>query len=182
MGLTLASLINPDAAGNALLDAVVDLLQPLADDPESGWAMPARVGYVPGAITAYDGEQLTLNWMDLQIGEPEADQNRPINPAELVFFYVFSFTMLRKVATQSGQGRQGGVPGTDRLATDATTIATDGSLLMQALVAIHAAGTIQPVNIPFQYGPVSTIGPEGALSGVRCQVRFQAGVNINGGY
>ena len=182
MGLTIPSGINPQAAGDALMAAVLAELTPVAEDPSNGWSLPSRVGFVPGAMTAYDGDQLTLNWMDIQTGMPEADQNRPINPAELIFFYVFSFTFLRKVATQSGQGKQGGIPSTAQLARDAATTATDGPLLLGALVAIHAAGTIQPVNVPFQYGPISTVGPEGGLAGVRCQVRFQAGVNPDGGY
>ena len=165
------------AAGNALLAAVLAELE-----ATEGWTAPSRVGFVPGAVLAFDGDQLTVNWLSLGQSQPGVGQQTAVHPAQVLLFYAFDVTLLRKVKTVTGQGKQGGIPTPEALAVDADTIMDDGTALLDALLAIHAGYTLVPPNVPFKYGDVNSVGPEGGLSGVRVQVAFQAGMSPDGTY
>ena len=176
--MTVASPVNVLAAAEALLTTFVTTIDSIAEATSwvpDAWALPTRQAYVPGSNVAWDGEQLTLNFMGTRIGFPGREATQPLLPVNVTLFYDFELTMLRQVAALTGRGGQGGIPLAAKLSASAGDVEVDNVLMLAALVQMHAAGAIVPVGIPFLYGAVETVGPQGTLAGSHVQVSFQAG-------
>lgn len=149
-----------------------------------GVTLPARTGTVPGNFVAWDDEQFVVSWGSLTRGQPEATdapQARAQPPFLTILYYEFHLTLLRKVSHLSGTGK-GGIPSITKLGADFDKLAGDAEALLVALMTIHSKGLVVAPRIPFWYGPIEPIGPEGALGGVICPVAFQAGVGVDGTY
>jgi hypothetical protein len=177
---TVASVV-PDAAaaGEALLATVVAGLS--ARDV----AIPDRTGLVPGDAVPWDCDQLVVNFMGLSRGQPalvDQTQTGALLPSQTIVHYEFRITLLRKVATISGRGNPPKLPSIDTLSADFATIAGDARDLALTMIWIHQSYLMVPPSVPFAWGPVAPIGPEGALAGVVCPVSFMAGRNADGGF
>lgn len=159
------------AAGNALLDNIV---QQMTDGDVT---LPTNQGLVPGALLAYDGEQLTINWLDITMGSPGVAESTSQSTYRLLFYYEFSISLLREIHVPTGEGSDGGIPTMTEMTDDFTMLVNDAEQLLAAAVAIHTQYLVVGPNIPFAYGPLSSLGPEGGLAGCRLPVNFQAGVS-----
>ena len=170
--------VNVEGAATALLTTLVEAMTAIAEATEwvTNWSPPARQVYQPGSNVAWDGEQLVLNFMGMRPGMPGRETTQPILPVNILLYYDFEVTILRPVAALTGRGGQGGFPSVKKQAASSSDIETDNLLLMAALVQMHHQGAIVPVGIPFLYGSVDTVGPQGALAGSHVSVSFQAGV------
>jgi hypothetical protein len=162
---------NPTAAGEALFNAIVALLGTV-----EGFVFPSRVGFVPGAQVAFDGDQLTVNWLGMSVGVPGQESTRSVDPNQILLFYEFEINLLRQVRTLTGRGRTGGIPTPVELSDDALTLMADGPILLATVITLHLESAVVERRIPFKYGPLSALGPEGVLAGVRLPISFQAGV------
>lgn len=147
-----------------------------------GVEMPSRVGLVPGGMVAFDGDQLTINLTGITRGFPGRPDGTALNPTLTKMFYDWDITLIRTVSTVSGQGPDGGIPTQEDLTADFDNLVPDAVALWNALIAIHVEALIVPINVDFMYGPMTTIGPEGDMAGVRMPVSFQAGFAVNGTY
>jgi len=169
--------IDIQAAGNALLGAVTASL--IAADVQ----IPKRTGFVPGGLVAYDGEMLVCNLVNIGMGQPGQDQATSVQPVELMFYYWFQINFLRQVPGIAGDGMNGGLLPTNRAQENSyALLANDAENLLGAVVAAQASGAIVPINIPFHYGPLAMVGPEGTLGGSRIDVKFQAGHAMDGSF
>ncbi|MDE1904833.1 MAG: hypothetical protein KGH75_00090 [Rhodospirillales bacterium] len=166
-------------AAHALLDAVLVQLNSatVAGVP---WQEPTRVGFVPGALLAYDDDQLTVNWLTVPLGMPGHDVTESVTPFNVLLYYTFSITLVRKVHVVTGAGTQGGIPTTAQLDADAVAVSTDAALLLAAVQTIRSESLLVTYGTPFAYGPLTSVGPEGGLAGSRIAVEFQAGCSIDG--
>jgi hypothetical protein len=169
--------LNFDLAGQALYSNLESFL--LTADI----GLPTTRGLVPGSEPAFDGEQFTVNFTGITAGAPSAAKGGIVwIPTTMMFFYEWDVVILRGVAVQSGQGKRGGIPGSNALAADFTKLAADGTALIEALLWLHSEYLIVPYGTPFQYGPLKPVAAEGGLSGVSCPVTFQAGMSADGTY
>jgi hypothetical protein len=168
--------INPKAAAHAVLAAYTAELDTLV-------VLPLRQGIVPGGQLAYDGEQLTVTFVGVTRGQPNYPQTIAATPYTVLFFYEFEVVLLRKITTASGRGSHGGIPTAGELESDFDdAISADAQALFSASQAIHAGYRIVPSGVPFLYGPLNSVGPEGGLAGSRLTVSFEVGMEPNGVY
>jgi hypothetical protein len=163
---------NIQAASDALFGAAVALI-----DFYGAVTLPTRQGSVPGSEPAWDGEQFTINHLNMSVGMPGVEPNQAVLPIQLLFFYNFELLLLRKVETVTGKGKQGGIPSALKLDADAQTIEQDSVAMLQAVVTMHLNGLIVPVEIPFKYAAPTSLTPQGGLSGNRMAISFQAGMS-----
>lgn len=173
---------DPVAAGQALLDDFIAVYKTLA--PE-GVELPDRQGFVPGDVVPWDGPELVLNFMGMGRGQPTstvAAQTSPLIPQETILYYEFRLTLLREVTVPTGKGNPPRLPSIAKLSDDYVTIATDTALVARTMNQLHASYRIVPAGIPFGWGPVAPLGPEGGLAGNVCPVTFQAGQNLQREY
>ena len=159
------------AAGNALLSAVVTQLT------AQGAVVPAAQCLVPGGLVAFDTEQLTVNLLRIPQGYPAQAQSTFHLPALTTFNYEFAVYLLRKVKTLTAGGKP---PAPAALTTDFGMLATDMEQMVNAMIAIAAQELVVPTQIPFTWGPPTTIGPEGGLAGLLMPVSFQSGMSMKG--
>lgn len=160
-------------AGRTLLSTLEAVLT------QMGIELPDLRGVVPGALVAFDGAQLTVNFVNITRGVGPTPDPGYMEPQSLVQWYNFEINFLREVASlqQDGGGSvdiNNAIPSMDELGTDYDTLAVDAAALWAALVTIHANALIVPINIPFLYGPLGSVGPEGGLAGSRLPVIWQA--------
>lgn len=163
------------AAGTKLLNLTGDILT------GAGVELPARTGFLPGALISYDAEQFVINAIGITAGivgggdTPE----RMVVGTVVQFFYEFEMALIRSTPTLA---RGGAIPSMKSLAASAQSTANDAEQILSAMVQIQTEFLIVPQRIPFSYGPISFLGPEGAMVGVRCPVSFQVGQAADGTY
>lgn len=165
------------AAAHVVLDTYVSELK------ATGLVLPQRQGITPGGQLAFDGEQFTVTFIGLTRGQPAYPQTIAAQPTQVLWFYEFELVILRKMTVPTGRGTHGGIPSSAELAADFDDLtAPDAMALIEASQAIHAGYLIVPPNVPFAYGPLNSIGPEGTLAGSRLNLNFQAGMSAAGTY
>lgn len=170
--------ISPRNAADALLSNVQEQLV------LAGVEVPKRVGKYPGNMVAWDGELLAVSFGSLSRASPaRADQPATGSylPAQTILIYEMHVTLLRKVSHLSGTS-QGGIPSAAKLSADFDLLSDDVVALDAAMYAIHSQELIVPIQVPFWYGPVEPVGPQGDLAGTLCSVNFQAGFAEDGTY
>jgi hypothetical protein len=160
--------LDPAGAAQQLFDALVNTLT------EIGVELPEMQGLVPGGIVAYDGPQFTINLVNINRGIDPSVDPLYMHPSATRQFYEFNVVLLREVSTVQSTVASAALPTMRAMTNDFETVTADAAALWQALVSIHASYTIVPPNVPFTYGPMEFIGPEGGVCGVRCLVAFQA--------
>jgi hypothetical protein len=168
--------IDPAVAGNVLFSAYVAQLE------LQGVTLPARQGMVPGGLIAYDDAMIAGNMVGITRGMPAQQVSIAQHPIQTLLYYEFSITLLRKVAAVTGIGRQGGIPPASKLADEFVMIAQDAGEMIAAAVQLQVNQAVVPIGIPFAYGPVDAVGPEGELAGNRISFQFQAGCSRDGAY
>ena len=157
-------------AGTRMLDVLGAQLE------VQGCDMPQRVCMLPGSNVAYDADQLTINLVAIGPGQPGEAATRAFHPGQLIQTVEWEVNLLRKVRVQTdGAPGHPQPPSPSVLTKDFVKTATDAQYLWAALATIHAQGLINPVNIPFFYGPLRPVGPEAGLAGSRVNIVHQFG-------
>jgi hypothetical protein len=160
--------LDPIAAATTLFDTLVNVLT--ADGVE----VPQLQGVVPGPTPAYDGEQFTVNLIGISRGVAPVAAAGYLQPQALQQYYEFEVNLLREVSVAESNVASATVPAMSDLYVDFGVIAADAAALWRAIVTIHASFLVVPANVPFLYGPLFTIEPQGGLSGCRLPVAWQA--------
>jgi hypothetical protein len=137
---------------------------------------------VPGGLVAYDGEMLVCNWVGITRGMPGNAPTIGEHPLVTLLFYEYEVTFLRTVKGLTGSGPGGGIPTSPILQADYDKLANDAENLIGAVIQCQVDQQVVPIGIPFAYGPMSSIGPEGGLGGSRIAVSFQCGMSSNQEY
>lgn len=133
-----------------------------------GVDLPARQYVAPGAIAAYDDEQLTVNLGRVYLGRPGAED--PLIRLN-VFSADLSVTILRKSAMM---GARGSAPLPEDEQAVAQVQMKDMQTLAEVLGTVRTGYTYTDLGTPFAINPVLPYGPEGGLVGSVGSISIQA--------
>lgn len=166
--LVIAAALDVDAPGQDLLDGLVAVFNLMEVE------LPARVGLVPGGEVAFDADQFTVNLASITRGQPGQVQTQATTPSMLLQFVTYEVYLLRAVATIQDGVADDVTPTPGVLASDYHKLAVDARNLWRAIVSLHASYALVSPNVPFTYGPLQMVGPEGGLSGSKVAVNWTA--------
>lgn len=128
-----------------------------------GSTLPTVQYVAPGAVVAYDGEQITTNILRLYAGSPGA---------ESAFEYGQFITMTAELqvvivrytpALQDAIGGAPVAPSAADMQASAQQMLQDVQNLTQTLVNIISTNALGTRGMPTKVGPVTTEGPEGEV-------------------
>lgn len=124
--------------------------------------LPSDRRYVsPGNGVAWDGEQVTVNLVEISQGKVGRPSQLPTGPQAVTYYATFAVMVVRAVPVNDG------IVAPDPLDLNAAGQQgmLDAALLTLASSKIHADYTLTRSGEDFVVGPVSTLGPEGGMAG-----------------
>lgn len=133
-------------------------------------AVPETRYVSPGSIPAWDGEQLTVNILRVEQGQPGVPQGGTMFRA--VFFATFGISIIREVPALYGDGQPGVamIPNPADLQVAGSASFDDAAALILAATAIHESYVYGDPQEGFEIGPVTSLGPQGGLAGQQIQL------------
>lgn len=157
-----------DLQGGAreVLDAFVAQLE------DQGIELPERRYVAPGSAIVWDGEQMTVNLVQVLSGQPGAPGlTTPTPPATRVFHATWAITLLRAVPALEVDGPvEESIPTSPEIEESGLETMADSQGLLLAAQAIHEGYVLTRPGMGFVVNTLQTLGPEGGLAGVRLQV------------
>ena len=147
------------SAATNLLDVVQTVLV-----NEYGVELPEIVAVMPGGLIAYDGPQLTVNLVSITAGIPGVTKTQGDHPSLLQQFYEFNVMLLRSTPVVGDNGTSA-IPDVTDLTANAQALLADAPALWATIVTIHANYLLVEPGVPFAYGPLHALGPDGGLAG-----------------
>jgi hypothetical protein len=156
---TVAAPLSIVASGQRLLDVVQQILV-----NDYGIEIPDIVGVMPGGLIAYDGPQLTVNLVTITLGLPGAARTTTDHPTKTQQFYEWNLMLLRDTPVIGNDGTAS-TPDPVDLAASAVQLFNDASAMWATMVTINANYLMSTAGVPFGYGPLHALGPDGGLAG-----------------
>jgi hypothetical protein len=166
-----ASLANLGATARLILDQFIVAYRQLAPP---GTYLPDRRYVAPGSGIPWDGEQLTVNLITIDNGQPGAPQSQPEAPYGVTFYATFGVCLVREVPGLSLEGGAAQMtPDAREIGNAGVDLINDATLMIEAGHLMHAEYVLTNPGIPYVTGPVMTVGPEGLLAGNLLRITLQ---------
>jgi hypothetical protein len=148
-----------------ILTAFAEQLEEVS--PE-GYVVPQRQYVHAGAEAVWDGEQLTVGFVDLKQGQPGIPVSVTIPPRALLFYVEWKVLLLRSAPTVQ-EGPQM-VPSADVLDESGGQSLEDVQALAKAFSNLHLGNVLTGVNEGFVLESITPVGPEGGLVGTELRL------------
>jgi hypothetical protein len=100
---------------------------------------------------------------------PAKPQPAGVNPFNITQFVEYEVVLLRKVSVV---GESGEPPSPGTLTGDYERLVADAKAMWTSIITIHANYLIVDPGVPFVYGPMLAVGPDGGLAGCRLPVSW----------
>lgn len=129
-----------------------------------GIELPCKQCVAPGSIPAWDGEQLTVNLVRIEQGQP----GMPSAGTEYhpVFAAAFGISLVREVCALHDAASAGSmVPTQDAIQADGVAAFQDAAALIRIATQIRESYTFTSPGEGFNVGPCTALGPAGMLAG-----------------
>jgi hypothetical protein len=133
--------------------------------------------YVASGIVAWDGESLTVYLGTIDQGQPGAPIGTSFQVgAATILSATFYVQILRETPALNGEGFAADMtPSPDVLGEAGLMAVGDAGALIQAAIAIHTKYLATGPGEGFKIGPVTPLGPEGGLGGMRLALEVSLG-------
>lgn len=153
----------PDLPGDPYTVAEAILAAVVSGYSAAGVTLPSKQFVSPGALPAWDGEQVTVSLQRTFQGMPGQEQGTPRGWQVATLTGLFAVEVVRAVA---GLSDDGVVPAAGAIGADGQAHMADHRTLYGALQTAVRTESIGSKGRVF-VGSIESVGPEGGLAGVR---------------
>jgi hypothetical protein len=133
-----------------------------------GYTVPERQYVHSGVEAVWDGEQLTVGFVDLKQGQPGIPTSVTIPPRALLFYAEWKLLLLRTAPTVQEGPRM--VPSADVLDESGLLALDDVQALTKAFSNLHLANALTAQGEGFVLESIMPVGPEGGLVGTELRL------------
>lgn len=161
----MANLAELPVTAQAILTAFAEQLEE-ASGPD--YTVPERQYVHSGVEAVWDGEQLTVGFVEIKQGQPGIATSVTMPPRALTLYGEWKILLLRTAPTITEGPRM--VPSADILDESGLQTMEDVQMLVRAFSNLHLTNALTGVNEGFVLESVQPVGPEGGLTGVELRL------------